>query len=385
MKIIDVKTFKWNPGSGKNFLYVKLLTDNGLVGWGEAYTQSDRDVQIEAHILELSRYLIDRDPFQIKHFMHVAHEDFATKRSSMDLSCALSGIEIALWDIIGKALDQPIYNLLGGPVRPRLRLYANGWAEGNNPDAIANQALNIVSERGFEALKFDPFPGPWREYVNKEELDQAALIVRRVREAVGPKIDLLIEAHRRFSASNAVYAIKQMEMLNIYWFEEPCPPDNLKAIKEVKDSTFVPIVTGEAIYSITGFRDVIQERVVDIINPDICNTGGILEITQIAAMAHSQYIGVAPHGWNSTSVGLAAAVQASLTMPNFLIYEYMVSVEKPSKDITIGYLEPEGSYLEMPKGSGLGLTVDETKLRKHPYIKFPPRPIRTLSDETTFP
>jgi galactonate dehydratase len=303
----------------------------------------------------------------------------------MDLSCALSGIEIALWDIIGKALDQPIYNLLGGPVRPRLRLYANGWAEGNNPDEIANQALTIVSERGFEALKFDPFPGPWREYVNKEELNQAALIVRRVREAVGPKIDLLIEGHRRFSASNAIYAIKQMEMLNIYWFEEPCPPDNLQAIKEVKDSTFVPIVTGEAIYSMTGFRDVIQERVVDIINPDICNTGGILEITQIAAMAHSQYIGVSPHGWNSTAVGLAAAVQASLTMPNFLIYEYMVSVEQPSKDITVGYLEPEGSYLEMPKGSGLGLTVDEMKLRKYPYAKFPPRPLRTLNDETTFP
>ena len=102
-------------------------------------------------------------------------------------------------------------------------------------------------------------------------------------------------------------------------------------------------------------------------------------------MAHSQYIGVAPHGWNSTSVGLAAAVQASLTMPNFLIYEYMVSVEKPSKDITIGYLEPEGSYLKMPEGSGLGLTVDETKLRERPYVQFPPRPLRTLNDETTFP
>ena len=313
--------------------------------------------------------------------MHVAHEDFATKRTGMDLHCALSGIEIALWDIIGKALDQPIYNLIGGPVRPKLRVYANGWAKGDDPDSIANQALNMVSKREFNALKFDPFLGPWREYVSKEELLHATEIVSKVREAVGPKVDLLIEAHRRFSASNAIKAVKQMEKYNIYWFEEPCPPDNLRAIKEVKDSTSVPIVTGEALYTTHGFREAIENRTIDIINPDICNTGGILEITQIAAMAETQYIGVSPHGWNSTSVGFAAGIQASATMKNFLLYEYMVGVEKSSEDISIGYIKPEESYVELPTEPGIGIGIDEKKLTNYPYKKFPARKIRDLDDE----
>ena len=109
MKITDIEVIKWNPGTGKNFIYIKLTTDAGITGWGEAYAQADRDIQIEAHIDQLSRYLIDRDPFHIRHFMHIAHEDFATKRSAMDLHCALSGIEIAMWDIVGKTLEQPIY------------------------------------------------------------------------------------------------------------------------------------------------------------------------------------------------------------------------------------------------------------------------------------
>ena len=178
MKIVDLKIYKWNPGSGKNFIYVKLLTDNGIVGWGECYTQSDREIQVEAHIIELSRYLIDRNPFNIRHFLHVTHEDFSTKRSSMDLSCALSGIEIALWDIVGKALDQPVYNLLGGMMKPRLRVYANGWSNGSDPDSIAKQALEVVNKRGFNALKFDPFLGPWREYVPKIEIAHAVKLLK---------------------------------------------------------------------------------------------------------------------------------------------------------------------------------------------------------------
>ena len=364
MKIIDLKIYKWNPGSGKNFIYVKLLTDNGIVGWGECYTQSDREIQVEAHIIELSRYLIDRNPFNIRHFLHVTHEDFSTKRSSMDLSCALSGIEIALWDIVGKALDQPVYNLLGGMMKPRLRVYANGWSNGSDPDSIAKQALEVVNKRGFNALKFDPFLGPWREYVPKNEIAHAVKIVKNVRDAVGPNVDLLIEAHRRFSASNAINALKKMEEYDIFWFEEPCPPDNLRAIKEVKESSKIPVVTGEALYTIHAFREIIENRSVDIINPDVCNTGGILELSQIASMSQIQYIPVSPHGWNSTSIGFAAGLQASATMKNFLIYEYMISVEKSSEDISIGYIKPEESYIELPKEPGIGISVNESKLKK---------------------
>lgn len=382
MKITDVSVLKMNPGTGKNFIFVKLQTDVGITGWGEAYTQADRDIQVEAHILQLARYLEGRDPFHIRHFIHVAHEDFTTKRSAMDFHCAMSGIEIAMWDIVGKALEQPVYNLLGGPVRPRIRLYANGWSgSSKSPDDVAQAAAKVVKERGFAALKFDPFPGPWREYVGYEELEHARDVVAAVREAVGPRVELLVEVHRRLAPMNAIRVAKMLEPLRPYWFEEPCPPDNIPAIKEVKENTTIPVVTGEALYTRTGFREVFETRSADIVNPDICNTGGILELTQIAAMAQPYYIGVSPHGWNSTGIGCAAAVQASATMPNFLIYEYMVGVEAASRDVCTGYLEPAESYIELPKRPGIGVEIDEAKLAKYPYKQFPPRPIRTVEDE----
>ena len=225
--------------------------------------------------------------------MHIAHEDFATKRSAMDLHCALSGIEIAMWDIVGKTVEQPIYNLIGGPVRPHIRVYANGWGQGS-PDDKAQEAAELVEKRGFNALKFDPFPGPWREYPNRDELVEAADTVGKVREAVGPEVELLVEVHRRLAPVHAISAAKQMEKYNPYWFEEPCPPDNIDAILEVKNNTNIPVVTGEAHYTRNGFREIFDKRAADIINPDICNTGGILELTQIAAMAQPHYIGVSP-------------------------------------------------------------------------------------------
>jgi galactonate dehydratase len=380
LKITDVEVIKWNPGVGKNFIYVKLSTDEGIIGWGEAYSQADRDTQIETHINQLARYLVDRDPFHIRHFMHVAHEDFANKRSAMDLHCALSGIEIAMWDIVGKVSAQPIYNLIGGPVRPSIRVYANGW-DGGSSDEVAQKAATLVEERGFNALKFDPFPGPWREYVDRSELVAATETVRKVREAVGPDVELLIEVHRRLAPMNAIRVARQMEQYDPYWFEEPCPPDNIDAIREVKDGTTIPIVTGEAHYTRHGFREIFDKRAADIINPDICNTGGILELTLIAAMAQPHYVGVSPHGYNSTSIGSAAAVQASATIPNFLIYEYFVNVEEVCRNITKGYLEPHNSYIELPTEPGLGIEIYESKLAAYPYTPFPPRHIRTVEDE----
>ena len=382
MKVSNVETHLWDPGAGKNLLFVKIETDSGITGWGEAYTQSDRDTQVEEHVKQIARYLEGRDPFHIRHFMHVVHEDFATKRGGMDLHCAMSGIEIALWDIVGKALDRPIYDLLGGPVRPRLRLYANGWSGGaSTPSEYGDMAATIVAERGFTALKFDPFPGPWTEYPPREALEEAVKIVTAVREAVGPRVELLIEVHRRLAPMNAIRVAKELEPLQPYWFEEPCPPDNIPSIKEVKENTTIPVVTGEALYTRNEFREVCETRAADIINPDICNTGGIWELTQIAAMAAPFYIGVSPHGWNSTSVGCAAAIQASAGMPNFLIYEYMVGVEAASREVTIGYLEPEESYIELPTGPGLGIDVDEDALRARPPVTRTRGNIRTVEDE----
>ena len=157
MIVSELTTYFANPGGSKNWLFVKLDTDEGLFGWGECYTQSDRDSSIEAHVRQLARYVEGRNPFDIKHFTFSAYTDFAGKRGAMDLFSAISGIEQALWDICGKATGQPVYNLLGGRCRSRIRVYANGWGGGSDPEQLAERSRAVV-DRGFTALKFDPFP-----------------------------------------------------------------------------------------------------------------------------------------------------------------------------------------------------------------------------------
>src|SRR4030095_783668 len=174
-------------------LFVKTETSDGLCGWGECYTQADRDQSIVAHVRQLARYLVGRDAGHIRHFTHWAYHDFAGKRGAMDFWSAVSGLEQALWDLAGKRLGVPVVSLLGGACRGRLRVYANGWSFGaKTPDAYAAKAKETVA-RGFTALKFDPFPGPWRTHISRETEQQVVETVRAVRDAVGPKVDLLIE------------------------------------------------------------------------------------------------------------------------------------------------------------------------------------------------
>ena len=179
MQITDVKHFLANPGRGKNLCFVKVETDEGIYGWGEAYTQSDRDIQITAHIDQLRRYLIGRDPRNIKHFIQWSYDDFAGRRGAMDFWCAVSGIEHALWDITGKAAGMPVHMLIGGACRDKIRVYANGWGGGGGgPEQLAERAQEVV-EMGFSAMKFDPIPGPWRTFVSKDVENAAIENVRR--------------------------------------------------------------------------------------------------------------------------------------------------------------------------------------------------------------
>ena len=376
MKIIDIKLFIANPGEenidenfsneikyfGKNLIFIKLVTDNGIIGWGECYSQSDRDSQITAHVEKLKPYIIDYDPKNIRNFIVGAYRDFSNKRPSMDFWCAVSGIEIAMWDILGKYYETPIYNLLGGKVRENIKVYANGWASSLDHESLAQDATNIVQKRGFKALKFDPFTGPWEDWPENEIVFEAVKRVATVREAVGPRIDILVEVHRRLSISKAQIFSKEVEKYNPFWIEEPCISENINAIKEVKNSTKIPVVTGEALYSRNMFREVFEKNAADIINPDICNTGGILELSLIASMAETFSIGVSPHGWNSTGIGASAALQASAIMNNFIIYEYMVHVEDFSKKITLNHPEVENSFIQLSKLPGLGTEIDENKL-----------------------
>ncbi len=388
MKITALKTFLVNPSGhragmigGKNWLFIKLETDEGLVGWGECYTQLDRDRTIEQHAHDLGRYLVGRDPFAIKHFCQMVYDDFAGRRGSMDLYCALSGIEQAMWDIAGKAVGQPVYNLLGGPCRNALRVYANGWYGGaKTPEEHAERALAMV-ERGFTALKFDPFPGLWRLYVDKEVERAAEANVRAVREAVGPDVDILVEVHRRLSPMNAVRVAHMLEPYKPFWYEEPVPAENVPALAEVRGQIDIPVVTGEALYTKRDFREVLELRAADILNPDVCNCGGILELREIAAMAEPYYVAMSPHNYNSTTMGLAATIHAAAGMPNFLITEYFVNFEQTGREIVAEPWEVVDGYLPLPTAPGLGMELVEEELLRRPYEQAAPRALPRFFEE----
>ncbi len=374
MKIDSIKTFMVDSGSAKHWLFVKIETNEGIHGWGEAYTQLDRDRVTERQIDELSRYLVGCSPFDIKQFLFSAYTDFASKRGSMELFCAISGLEQALWDIVGKATGQPVYNLLGGRTRRRLRVYANGWGGAQPPDELADRARAVV-DRGFTALKFDPFPGPWRAYVDRHEEEVAVDRVRAVREAVGPDVDILVEVHRRLAPMHAVRVARAMEPYAPFWFEEPVSARDLGALAEVRHAINLPVVTGEELYTKNEFRDVFEQRAADILNPDVCNCGGILELREIGAMAEAYHVAMAPHNYNSTTIGLAATLHASAGMPNFLITEYFVNFEEVGREIADQSFRVEDGFITLPDRPGFGIDLDEQALRQRPYR---PRSLRDL-------
>jgi galactonate dehydratase len=381
MRVTAVRTFLVHPGRGKNLCFVKVDTDADLHGWGECYTQSDRDLQIVAHIEQVKRYLIGRDPTHIKHFLQVAYDDWAGRRGAMDLYSALSGLEQALWDILGKQLGVPVYTLLGGACRDKIRVYANGWSGGaRTPEALAEKAQEVL-ERGFTALKFDPIPGPWRTYVSKDVERQTVRNVQAVRDAVGPDVDILLDMHRRLAPMHAIRIARALEPYAPFWYEEPVLAENLDALAAMKRAINLPVVTGEELYTKFEFREVFEKQAADIINPDVCNVGGILELKEIAAMAEPYFVVVSPHNYNSTTAGLAATLQVSTCIPNFLITEYFVNLEPFGRTIAPQPFEVVNGYIAIPHTPGLGVELDENVLLKHPYQPFPARSPRYYHEE----
>jgi galactonate dehydratase len=381
MHVATVTPFLVDPGTGKNWLFVRIETETGIVGWGECYTQADRDEAIAAHVRQLGRYLVTRDAGAIRHFVHFAYHDFASKRGAMDFWSAVSGIEQALWDIAGKRLGAPVHALLGGPVRDRIRVYANGWYGGaKTPAGYAERARETVG-RGFTALKFDPFPGPWRTHVSREVEDGAVETVRAVRDAVGPDVDLLVEVHRRLAPMHAIRVAGRLEAYRPFWYEEPVSARSLDALAECRARIRLPIVTGEELYTKAEFVGVFERRAADIVNPDVCNCGGILALSEIAAMAEPHLVTVSPHNYNSTTVGLAATVQVSAVIPNFLITEYFVNFEVPGREVAVEPFVVDRGHVRLPRTPGLGIELREDVLRRYPAREFPLRALPTVSDE----
>jgi galactonate dehydratase len=312
--------------------------------------------------------MIGRSAFSIRHTAQVIFDDFAMRRTSLDLLSAWSAIEIAMWDIVAKHADLPLYNLLGGASRERVKVYANGWSNGQETiEQNLQRALN-VKQMGFTGLKWDPFPGPWRSFIHREDEDHVVRYVKAMRETLGPDFTLLIEVHRRLAPMHAIRIGKRIAEFDVGWYEEPCLCDNIELVAEVRRALpGVPIVTGEAIYSKEGFAQALAARAADIINPDICNCGGISAMLDIAAMAQPQAVAVAPHNYNSTLVGLAATVQLAALIPNFWIAEFFVNLQSACDEVATRNLIVKDSFVELPTTPGHGVDLDVEKLRAHPY------------------
>ena len=375
MKITDIKTFAVDCYR-TNWVFVKVYTDEGIDGVGEATLEYKEKALIGAveHIREV---LVGKDPRQIEKHYHAIYRD-AYWRGGAVLMSALSAVEMALWDILGKSLNVPVYQLLGGMVHESVRIYANGWFAGaKRPEEFAQKAKEAVA-RGITALKWDPFG---KNYLNlsNAELDAALTCIGAVREAVGPNVDLLIEGHGRFNVPTGIRIAKELEPFRPMFFEEPTPPDSVGALAEVREKSPVPIAAGERLYTRFAYRELFERKAADYIQPDLSHAGGIMECKKLAAIAESFYIPFAPHN-PSGPVANAATLQLAACIPNFCILEIMYSDVDYRKKITNEDLQYRDGRIQIPQKPGLGLELNEEECARHPYQ---PHTLRHYSGELT--
>jgi len=349
----------------RNWTFVQVYTDQGLVGLGEGTLRSREHAVIGA-VEDMARVLVGQDPFAIQSHWQTLYRDFHNRGGAV-LMIAISAIEIALWDILGQALQVPIYQLLGGAVRKSARTYSNGWfKDARSPDQYARYAKDSV-DKGFTALKWNPFYGAADGWMSPKDARAAVSVVGAVREAVGDDIQLMIEAHGLFNPPAALQMAALLAPYHPLFMEEPCPPEDIRAMAEIRSRSPIPIATGERLYSKYEFANLIEARGADIVQPDVTHSGGILELRAVAAMAEAHYMSVAPHN-SGSPVSTAASLQIDACIPNFFYQELPVD-DVPWRD---EILDPPietilAGDLLIPDRPGLGVKLNQKVAAQHPY------------------
>ena len=362
MKITDLKTFICHVYR-TNWVFVKIYTDSGLEGVGEA-TLEMREQTVATAIWELKRSLLGKDPHRIEAIWHDAYRD-AYWRGGPVLMSALAGVEMALWDIKGKDLGVPVYQLLGGKIRDSIPCYANAWFAGaKKPDEFAAKAKEAVAA-GFKGIKWDPFGSAYMN-LTPRELVEAIECVEAVTDAVGSKIEILIEAHGRFNVPTTLRIAQALERFNILWLEEPLPPDNPRALAEVKNRIRVPIAAGERQYSRWNYTEFLELGAADFVQPDVTHAGGIMEVKKIAAMAECRHLAVCPHN-PSGPVANAAALHLAACVPNFQFLETMATDVPQRKEVSDERLILEEGNMQISDKPGLGIEINEEAIAEYPY------------------
>ena len=375
MKITDIKTFVIDAFR-TNWTFVKVETDEGVHGWGEA-SLGTQELALTGCVADLKRLVVGRDPRQIEKLCFEVYRDIYWKGGPVLMS-AISGIEMACWDILGKSLNVPVYALMGGKMRDRVRMYANAWFVGAREPADFAAAAKRACRLGITALKWDPF-GKAHMTLRNDELDHASAIVGAVRDAVGPSVDLLIECHGRFNAMTSLAIAREFLQYRVMFLEEPCPPDNLSVLAEIHAKSPVPIAAGERVYTKYGFQDLFEKNAVDVAQPDIFHTGGVFEAKKIAAMAEAKHLSISFHN-PSGPISNAAILQLAACTPNFLIHEMMLTDGSFRKRISDEEVVYENGELVIPDRPGLGIEVNEEVLAEYPYK---PRNLRHYTGNLT--
>jgi galactonate dehydratase len=361
MKITEIRTGEvWGHGYS---CFVRIYTDKGLVGTGECIHGG---AGIQPLIASVGSLILGEDPMNVDRlFEKMRRGRVFDGALAGNLVTAMVGIEIALWDLVGRATGLPVYALLGGKFRDKIRLYADCHAGGDDsPQANADKAQEVVA-MGFTAIKFDlddldsPFKfDAFNHTLSNGELDAMVAKVAAVRQAVGPHIDVAMDLHGRYDTSSGIRLARALEPFDLLWLEEPVPPENVAAMREVKRSTTTPICAGENLYLRWGFRDLIEQQAVDVIMPDLPKCCGLAEGKKIAALAEMYYISLAPHNVCGP-LGTIASCHCCAAVPNFLVLEWHW-LERPHWHILVRSEPPliEAGYIRLPEGPGLGVELD---------------------------
>lgn len=352
----------------RNWLIVILRTDDpDVYGLGDA-----SPMQYHAEVKGLIRafvdeYLVGQDPLESEVLWAAVYHD-AYGRGGRFATTALSGLDIALWDIKGKLLGQPVYKLLGGAFREKLRVYANGWyTNPGTPQQNADEAKRVV-DMGYTALKFDPF-GQGNYYtISAAEAQLAEDRVAAVRHAVGPDVDILVEAHAKFNVMTAIQLGRRLEAYRPFFYEEPVSPENISELLQVRERVDIPIATGEKLYTKFPFAQIVEAHAADVLQPDIANAGGITELKKIAIIAEAKHITMAPHNVCSP-VGAQAELHLDASIVNFEIQEYHAEFYTEHYfTVFNGFPRPVEGYVTLPDSPGLGLEMNEEEIAAHPPL-----------------
>ena len=351
----------------RNFLIVKVTTSDGVVGWGDG-TLGWKEFAVESLVHEFAeRHLVGRDPLRIEDLWFRLYQ--VEHNTGPVMFAAMAGLETALWDIAGKIAGLPVVNLVGGVLRDRIRVYANGWYADMHDLPKLRERVKKVVAMGYTAMKFDPFGAGGRE-MGRTELRKAAKAVEAVRDAAGPDVDLLIECHGRFSVGTAIEAIKAMQPFEPLFCEEPIPAHNIDSqawVTAAASAMGARVATGEHTYSRFGFNEMLQKKGAHVIQPDLGYTGGFMEMKKIAAMAEANYISVAPHNCDGPGK-LMASIHLCANIPNFLILETFADFDVAWRKALVkgGEIKMQGGYYMVPTAPGWGYEIDEEVARAHP-------------------